>query len=63
MPLLIFLPQVTWADLALADVGFTMLDLYPPAFDKTPLLKALYDRVMELPAVKKHCESRPKTPL
>ena len=60
---LVFLSQVTWADLALVDVGFTMIDLYPTAFDKSPLLKALYDRVMALPAVKKHCDTRPTSPL
>ena len=51
------------ADLALADAGYNMLQLYSPAFDNTPVLKALYDRVMALPNVKKHCDSRPLTPV
>jgi len=54
--------SVTWADLALADMGFNMLNLYPPVFDKTPLLKALFDRVMALPNVKRYCAARPATP-
>ena len=55
--------QVTYADLSLIDNGYNMLDVYPAAFDKTPLLKGLYERVMSLPNVKKHCDARPVTPM
>ena len=63
IPFLVLSLQLTWADLALVDVGFTMLCLYPSAFDNSPALKALYDRVTALPAVKKHCDTRPESPL
>ena len=53
--------QVTWADLALIDVGSLMLKQYPTCFDKTPLVKALYDRVIALPRIKKHIETRPES--
>jgi len=55
--------SVTYADLSLIDNGYNMLDIYPAAFDKTPLLKGLYDRVMALPNIKKHCDARPVTPM
>ena len=54
---------MTWADLFLADVGYNMIEVYAPALDNTPLLKALYERVMALPNVKKHCDARPVTPM
>jgi len=50
---------VTWADLTLADFGVHLLDMYPPCLEKTPLLKALIDRVNALPRIKKYIETRP----
>ena len=51
--------QVTWADLALFDVSDSLLGIYPPCLDKTPLLKALKERVNALPRIKKYIETRP----
>ena len=51
--------QVTWADLAFLDVGAGLLNLYPSCLDKTPLLKALNERVNALPRIKEYIETRP----
>ena len=57
-----FLFQATWADVAIANFSVHFVGLYPTCLDKTPLLKALVDRVNELPRIKKWYETRPDTP-
>jgi len=54
--------EATWADLALANFSVHFVGLYPTCLDKTLLLKALIDRVNELPRIKKWIETRPDTP-
>jgi len=54
---------VTWADLVFLDASGRMLEVCSTCLDQTPLLKALVDRVKELPRIKKHIETRPERPV
>ena len=55
--------QVTWADLVFLDLSDRVLEVCSTCLDQTPLLKALVDRVKELPRIKKHIETRPERPV
>ena len=68
MILFFFILQLTYADISFFNflnswVAKDKIKGYPAELENFPLLRGLYERVRDIPAVKKRLETRPDTVL
>nr|QVK45617.1 glutathione S transferase [Brachionus paranguensis] len=54
--------SLTWADLAIFDVIFSLLSKHPEFSEKFPVLNAVYENVKANPDVAEYVKNRPETP-